>query len=203
MIVTRQFDSARHNWSSNKLESFNDNTVLPRMSGDGSIVQPDWREQYPQYDSRTDSSEIGGQQDLNTRNIPHRSSAAQQQIQEVSGHTIERPGPAPSRNGGDQDVDRMRHDSLVSTHSVALSHSVAHSSNNSRTSSPTMHIDISPTNTSNRTEGEMNDEMDDAGEDYDDEENEDKPLSGNDKRKLKRFRYVDATITMTLPTNHR
>jgi hypothetical protein len=50
MLVTRQCDTGRYNWTSSKLGAIHQSTASPRMSDlEPLTTQPDWREQYSQY----------------------------------------------------------------------------------------------------------------------------------------------------------
>ncbi|TGO26862.1 hypothetical protein BPAE_0052g00530 [Botrytis paeoniae] len=149
MLVTRQCETGRNTWSSNKLGSAN--FASPRMANFEALPpQPDWREQYSSYQlsgengmvhqnyehSAGSNTNTSQQQPATRPTLEHRHTLGPIRSEGPPTPTIERPDSAPG-DCGQPSANRARDESMVSTESAPLSLGpIAPNSTSSASSAP-------------------------------------------------------------------
>lgn len=202
MLVTRQFETGRNNWSSSKLEGLYHSTASSRMSNFETLpAQPEWREQFQNYPAHADDrslapsfeqSESSDKAQSNTRpGLHHRHSLGLIQKESHQSSIIERPDSAPPT--GNIPDDEERDESLVSQRSTPPS---AVSNPLSSVSSAPAYSSLPTLNKEIEVDGDIKDEDDDLDDDddmLDGEGEEGAPVQTAEqrraeRRKMKRFR---------------
>lgn len=213
MLVTRQCDTVRHNWSSSKLGSPYQNQTASRMSNlEPLTAQPDWRDSYSQYLPSAETvlsapfeqtisphpvdAPITNQLFAARPPLSHRHSLAQVEDRQesFSNPPTERPDSAPPVNGLRQDGFRLPEPA-----------NPADLSTNPK-SSPTLEIkaEVSGPPVENHGQGEVKEEEEEEEDDDDEMLDAEERVAGGEgrppqteaerraeRRKMKRFRYVN------------
>ena len=211
MLVTRQCDTGRNTWSSNKLEAIYHSAASPRMSNFEPLsTQPDWREQYspfplpggngllqpPFEQSATSNLTDNNQAQLQSRVRPpleHRHSLGPLKQEPQPAPNLERSDSAPG-DCGNQINNPTRDDSLVSTESTAISLGSLESNPLSSASSAPVQQGALANNEGQNVKTEVKEEEDDDDDDDDmlDIEEGSAPQTAAERRaerrKMKRFR---------------
>lgn len=209
MLVTRQCDTARHTWSSNKLGSPYQPTASRMSNLEPLTTQPDWRDAYSQYLPSTETvlsppfeqpitshpvdAPITNQLFAPRPPLSHRRSLAQVEDRQesFSNPPTERPDSAPPVNG-------LRQDGFTGPEPASLPELPANLK-----SSPTLEVktEVSGPPAENLGQGEVKGEEDDDDDD-DDMLDGDEAVGGEgrppqteaerraERRKMKRFRCV-------------
>lgn len=215
MLVTRQFDTGRNTWSSSKLGSAN--FASPRMANFEALPpQPDWREQYSSYQlpgengivhqnyehSASSSTNNGQPQPIARPTLEHRHTLGPLRPEGPPTPIIERRDSAPG-DCGQPAANRIRDEPMVSPESAPLS--LGSNPLSSASSAPQQQQQVAG-ELANEDGGALLSPKDEEDDDVDDDDDmldaEDGASSTPqtaaerraERRKMKRFRYVDLTI---------